>query len=359
MAKGKVVVDSLGKIGELLGGTTAERMARAAEQGYALDYPLSHANESGVIEGGAFDLSRAGKNYPVSWGDAVYLGDRGLASNYGEQTGEYYLRNPEYVSARDALRKGYENDKTDQSFDEWMEGIEDSFGLYGWMEQGFEFNLDDAIKAGKDGVIVDFSGTPAKEKYVAFTKNPAAIRSINADFNPEYKDSSNLLAGVSSLAPYLGAGALAAGAMAPEDAEAAAIDQAYNDYLRDELEANTAADTFTQMRSRKAGYWEQRRQDLLDMVDGLGELANDVVLPALDMPLQGYLGLTGAAGALASGQGFDQAIARGAQIARQPSDATTYQLGGAVNDALSPYLPDEAAAAAGALLHGGVQVFAP
>lgn len=49
-----------------------------------------------------------------------------------------------------------------------------------------------------------------------------------------------------------------------------AVDQAYHAYLNDELEARSAADMFTQMRSQKAGYWEARRQDLLDMVDSIG-----------------------------------------------------------------------------------------
>lgn len=95
------------------------------------------------------------------------------------------------------------------------------------------------------------------------------------------------------------------------------------------------------------------------MVSGLGEMANNVVLPALDKPLQGYLGLTGAMGALASGQGFEQALMQGANMARQPSDQTTYQLGGTVTDTLSPYVPDEAAAAAGTLVHTGLLMGSP
>ena len=135
--------------------------------------------------------------------------------------------------------------------------------------------------------------------------------------------------------------------------------QAYNDYIRDEMEARTAADKFTQMRGSKAGYWEARRQELLDMVNGLGEMANNVVLPALDKPLQGYLGLAGTLGTLASGGGFEQAIQAGARNATQPIDQTTYGYGGAVTDALSPYTTPEAAAAAGALVHGGIQIASP
>jgi len=140
---------------------------------------------------------------------------------------------------------------------------------------------------------------------------------------------------------------------------AASDAQAYNDYIRDEMEARTAADKFTQMRGSKAGYWEARRQELLDMVNGLGEMANNVVLPALDKPLQGYLGLAGTAGALAQGQGLQQALMQGANIARQPSEQTTYNMGGAVTDTLSPYTTPEAAAAAGALTNAGIQMLSP
>ena len=165
-------------------------------------------------------------------------------------------------------------------------------------------------------------------------------------------------------APYLTSAALG-GAAALQSPEVnsfvtqPAIDPSYEAYIRDEMEARTAADKFAQMRGSKAGYWEARRQELLDMVNGLGEMANNVVLPALDKPLQGYLGLAGTLGTLASGGGFEQAIQAGARNATQPIDQTTYGYGGAVTDALSPYTTPEAAAAAGALVHGGIQIASP
>jgi hypothetical protein len=154
-------------------------------------------------------------------------------------------------------------------------------------------------------------------------------------------------------APYLATGALGAAMMSPQEAQASA------QYMQDQMQATAAAERFAQMRSSKAGYWEQRRQDLLDMVDGLTGFAESIALPALDKPLQGILGLTGAMGALANGQGFQQAIQQGAQQATQPVEQTTYQLGGSVNDALAPYVPPEAAAGAGALVHGGLLVGSP
>ncbi len=165
-------------------------------------------------------------------------------------------------------------------------------------------------------------------------------------------------------APYLTSAALG-GAAALQSPEVQSfvtqpvIDPSYEAYIRDEMEARTAADKFAQMRGSKAGYWEARRQELLDMVNGLGEMANNVVLPALDKPLQGYLGLAGTAGALAQGQGLQQALMQGANIARQPSEQTTYNMGGAVTDTLSPYTTPEAAAAAGALTNAGIQMLSP
>jgi len=177
-------------------------------------------------------------------------------------------------------------------------------------------------------------------------------------------------------APYLATGALGAAMMTPQDT------QAYNDYIRDEMEARTAADRFTQMRGSKAGYWEARRQELLDMVSGLGALAGEVADVALrsptnqaiygiasmnsdkiwhdaDMPLRSLLAGGGVIRDAAQWQNL-QAIGQNAQqIINTPSEQTTYGVGGAVTDALSPYTTPEAAAAAGALVHGGIQIASP
>jgi len=153
-------------------------------------------------------------------------------------------------------------------------------------------------------------------------------------------------------------------------------------YMQDALEARTAADRFTQMRGSKAGYWEARRQELLDMVSGLGALAGEVADVALrsptnqaiygiasmnsdkiwhdaDMPLRSLLAGGGVIRDAAQWQNL-QAIGQNAQqIINTPSEQTTYGVGGAVTDALSPYTTPEAAAAAGALVHGGIQIASP
>jgi hypothetical protein len=146
-----------------------------------------------------------------------------------------------------------------------------------------------------------------------------------------------------------------------------------NAYVRDAFEAQTAADQFTQMRSSKQGYWEQRRQDLLDMVDSLGELAvessptlvgamgmigmnKDRLMTDADMPLRSLLAGGGAIMDAAQGQNLQTIGNNAQQIIQSPSEDTTYGVGGTITDALSPYIPDEAAAAAGALVHGGLQI---
>jgi hypothetical protein len=146
-----------------------------------------------------------------------------------------------------------------------------------------------------------------------------------------------------------------------------------NAYVRDAFEAQTAADQFTQMRSSKQGYWEARRQELLDMVDSLGELAvessptlvgamgmigmnKDRLMTDADMPLRSLLAGGGAIIDAAQGRNLQTIGNNAQQIIQSPSEDTTYGVGGTITDALSPYIPDEAAAAAGALVHGGLQI---
>jgi hypothetical protein len=54
---------------------------------------------------------------------------------------------------------------------------------------------------------------------------------------------------------------------------------------------------------------------------------------AIEMPYQGYLGLTRAAGGLMAGESPQQALMQGAQDAQQPIDQTAFDMGGAVTDA--------------------------
>jgi len=363
-----------------LGGTQAERMARAAEQGYGIDF--LHGSPT-LKETGHIDLDHPSRTDSGYLGKAFYGTDPTLP-----YIAESYTLPMGYGPRGDVLNlktraKNFKDFTYDENYKKTIADFGQQIGVKSepyspeWAAE-FSEKMQENGYEGARGLADD--GTPIE--YAIY--NPAQIRSVNADFNPEYRESSNLLAGIAGVMPYAGATAAAlAGATGSQDAEAGPLQslgraapylatgalgaammtpqdtQAYNDYIRDEMEARTAADKFAQMRGSKAGYWEARRQELLDMVNGLGEMANNVVLPALDKPLQGYLGLAGTLGTLASGGGFEQAIQAGARNATQPIDQTTYGYGGAVTDALSPYTTPEAAAAAGALVHGGIQIASP
>lgn len=336
-----------------LGGTQAERMARAAEQGYDISHPVYHGTATDFQ---AFDPERAIGTQFWSTTDraAIEAGDVGAAGKGVIKEMYHRIQNPA-----------------------------------GWAEYD-KYGIDELQRMGYDGLAL-----PDADGHITYNAfSPNQYRDVNADFNPEYRDSPNLLAGIAGAMPYAGATAALLAGATPQEAEAGplqtfgraapyltstalggaaalqspeaesfvtqpAIDPSYEAYIRDAMEARTAADKFTQMRGSKAGYWEARRQELLEMVNGLGEMANNVVLPALDKPLQGYLGLAGTAGALAQGLGLEQALIQGANIVRQPSDQTTYNMGGAVTDTLSPYTTPEAAAAAGALTNAGIQMLSP
>jgi hypothetical protein len=381
MSKAKKAVDSLQKLGQLLGGTHAERMARAAEQGFS----------TGYYHGTNRDIQALRPNNGMVWlSDEPELantftggGRRNKGRNTGKNGDVVYpvmtraqsildlgdMTTGDRVSVADVLeRAGLPADDAtlvalgQRNLDSGFTGVSSAISSpaeflaetyrtprYPLHEVLDNKGLQESLRAAKfDAVKTTEDGIGALGVF-----DPGYIRSVNADFNPANADSPDLLASVSGAVPYVAVGALAAGALAPEQA------QAYDDYIRDEMEANTAADTFLQMRGQKSGFWEARRQDLLDMVDSIGGFAENVAFPAIDKPLQGYLALAGVGGALAQGQGLDQALAQGAQIARQPSEQTTYNMGGAVTDAVSPYVSPEAAALAGALTHTGIQMGSP
>jgi len=383
-----------------LGGTQAERMARAAEQGYSIDF--LHGSPT-LKETDAISLTHPKRTDTGYLGNAVYGSrpeDEYIARAYAGRGGEVHRLKTRAANFKDFVYdENYRQNigdfgqsigvKADRNSPEWAQEFAERMQANGY---------EGARGLADDGTVVEYA-----------IYNPAQVRSVNADFNPAHKDSSNLLAGIGNLAApllktaatgtalYTGAAALApekvnagplqtlgraapyltsaalggAAALQSGDAEAGKLDalgraapylatgalgaammtpqdtQAYNDYIRDEMEARTAADKFTQMRGSKAGYWEARRQELLDMVNGLGEMANNVVLPALDKPLQGYLGLAGTAGALAAGGTWDQAIQRGAMSAQRDSGQTFDAMGNSVAQAVAPISTPQQAQAIG------------
>lgn len=115
-----------------------------------------------------------------------------------------------------------------------------------------------------------------------------------------------------------------------------------------------ALNNFQSRRASKRDYWRQMRAEVFGFMN---DIANGA-FAALDKPLQGYMGLAGVAGTLAAGGTLPQALQQGARIAAQPSEATAYQYGGAMTDALAPYSP-QGAAIAGALTNAGIQLTSP
>ncbi len=299
---------------ELLGGTTAERMARAAEQGYDLSRPVYHST---ATDFDAFDPDRAIGTQFWSTTDkaAAEAGDVG-------------------AQGRGVIKEMYHRIQNPAGWDEYD-----------------KYSIDELIARGYDGLALpDANGHIT---YNAFSPNQ--YRDVKADFNPANRDSPNLLA---SLAIPVAAGLAGTAALAPQEAEAGIV---ANDpqYQQDAMEAYSAAQGFAQRRASKADHWKALRQEVIDLANSVGDFTSNTVFPALDKPLQGYMGLSAVAGQLARGNGIQDALQLGAAVASQPTDQTAYQYGQTVTDTLSPYLPNEVAAGAGALTNAGVLLGSP
>jgi hypothetical protein len=124
-------------------------------------------------------------------------------------------------------------------------------------------------------------------------------------------------------------------------------------------EAVNRFSSFHQKRANKRGALDGMKQELHTLLQGVNTIANDVIFPAMDKPMQGYLGLGAAFSALAGGGSMEQAVGAGATAAQTPVDQTTYNMGGTVTDSLSPYVPAPVAAGAGALFNAGAVLGAP
>jgi hypothetical protein len=379
-----------------LGGTQAERMARAAEQGYDTSKVYYHGTRSATESGYAPDI----KDFHTT--------------KYGAAEGVYLSPDPKDVN-RYASSPIYPGGTIYPTY------VKGNIGSRQDMLDAAGMNSTEKTASmaalGLDGYFDE-----VHRELVMF--DPKNIRSINADFNPEYKDSSNLLAGIAGVMPYAGAtalglagatssqeaeagplqslgraapyltsaalggaaalqsgdaeagrldalgraapylatGALGAAMMTPQDAQAEPISimpPTYSDTMQRTQAAINKIGEFQAKRAGKRGAMDIMKLELQTLLKGANEVANDVIFPALDKPLQGYLGLSEVFGSLAQGRGFDTAMQRGAQVAAQPVDATTYNIGGTVTDTLSPYVPAPVAAGAGALTHAGALLASP
>ena len=118
-----------------------------------------------------------------------------------------------------------------------------------------------------------------------------------------------------------------------------------------------AATEFYRRRDSKKSFWQQRREELSDIINAGDELIRPVMpylnsaLEALDKPMQGYYGIASTLGSLAQGNSLDASLQRGATVARQPIEQTAQEYGGA--------LADEGYPLAGTALNTAMQVAGP
>lgn len=99
-------------------------------------------------------------------------------------------------------------------------------------------------------------------------------------------------------------------------------------------------------------------QGMRGILDMLGRAAGGI----LDIPekaTQGYLGLAGLAGGMAEGLTFDQALERAVANATRPTEDTFRQMGGYVTDQTAPYIGSTPAAALGTFVYTAPQVASP
>ena len=336
MGKLKVLKEGIEKAGKIALDMAHEaRMRRAAEQGYDID--LLHGSPT-LRESHSISLDHPKRT------DTGYLGN----AFYGTGPDNHFIAKAYAGNNGDVLQlktsaKNFKDFIYDENYRKNIADYGKSIGVESdplsseWAQefaqkmqaQGYE----GARGLADDGSIIEYA-----------IYDPSKVRSVNAAFDPAQRESSNLLAGVAGAAPIAGLAALGAGTSQNADASTSALSS-----------LGIAATQFNDSRAQKQSHWQQLRQDVTDLLS----MGADNAFAALDKPLQGYLALTSLAGNLAAGNGWGNAVQQAAQVARQPSDATTYQLGGTTTDALAPYVPAPVAAAAGTAVNAGIQFGSP
>jgi hypothetical protein len=300
----------------------AARMERAREMGYDTDTVWKHGTNKPIRQ---FKKPRANSGYN-ELGPGTYLTREDAVSNiYASGNGGNVI--PVHVKGGDYFDYSrFVSEPKSAALEiahkmrENRELAPDNLRISGWLDASPEDHADfmrRAIQNDMDGTakqsFLQWAGykgaydptSQVPDQLVVF--NPQDIRSVNARFDPAKSDSPNLLAGGAAAAVGLGA--------ATQGEEASAMDSPLS----------IAGQDFLQRRQEKRGQWDALRQDLIG--------AMDQAIQAIEMPWRGYLGLSRMAGGLVAGEGFDQALAQGAQQARQPVEQTAYDLGGQVTDA--------------------------
>lgn len=228
MAGGKFVkslVDMVEKSG--LDMSEAARMARAKEAGYDVDFPITHGSPNESLS--EINKSRF-KGDPGNLFDGVF-GLRGTegAGNNPKFHHTFYPRvrkvagdsdvNFDYNKTINYLKKEYPN-----ASDEEIEGIydisagdknifdmnENPLGNHGYDDLS-EASWEGQRLRGQIAAMHDFDAVAMNDEYGTSYLIPAGskARKIYAAFDPEKKDSSNLLAGAATVGGVGGAAALA------------------------------------------------------------------------------------------------------------------------------------------------------
>lgn len=241
LKSGKKAVNALVDLAQRLGGTHAERMARAAEQGFTTNRLFTHWTTADIPEGVDPSLSGIASDWGIGHGATFFIDN--------PKVGDTYLPKQWVKSDSPGIRAEYGGDELSRSFDlgegDGIATVYESgskaypayinFNDYDvWEWGGGPYNkdkvqsaIDEAKAAGKKGVLFKdmrdgglYALGQTPKANIAAVINPSTVRSPFADFNPANADSPNLLASLTGAAPHLAGGALAAGALAPEEAEA-------------------------------------------------------------------------------------------------------------------------------------------
>jgi hypothetical protein len=288
-----------------LGGTTAERMARAKDMGFDVDTSYRGMSQP-------YDEAKTGH---LTWTTKdpeyanAYAYDLEGPTDYG--IGSNIM--PVNIKAEAPFDFGYRSQFTDVKYDNMLDrlrqGVGDSY-KQGRIDRDLGVSLMDKIEDMRDAAddINDmkpvFEWWNNKPEMVEILKesgydsltamegmgndvkttalfDQSQIRSVNADFNPDLKDSANLMAGV-------GGAAVLGGAMAPQDADAAIMEGVAMQGL--------AADWINR-RADKRNKWDKFKESILEPGLTIGTAL-------ASMPAQGLAGI----GALAQGYGIDGAV---------------------------------------------------
>jgi GNAT superfamily N-acetyltransferase len=177
--------------------STDARISRAKDMGFDTDKVMYHGSET-ALDIKEFDLTRFGENYGTQGQPAIYTinlkEDAESFTGTGGDVIPLYLdkNNYEIIDGDQHLKEVYDSFESyqDQPFNDWVDSLSS--------DEVFEvLDLDDVLgnearhasDSGKDGIVYT-----VKDLEIALTFDPSKIRSVNAAFDPDLKESAVLLA---------------------------------------------------------------------------------------------------------------------------------------------------------------------